>query len=154
MFKTKNKRSKEFKNSSQVIDIEEARDHRRLKREEATEKKSKSSKTKAVITERRATKKARRRMVFFLMFLIIIVIIGVSVFNIVLLKLNEARIEKEQLALLEQKARLEYEFSQIDSLEYIEQEARQQLKMIKPGEILYVLPKASTETTSTGIIPE
>lgn len=154
MFKRKNRRSKEFKNSSQVIDIEEARDNRRLKREEATEKKIKSSKPKTVMTERRATKKARRRMVFSLLFLTIIVIIGVSVFNIVLLKLNEARIEKEQFALLEQKARLEYEFSQIDSLDYIEQEARQQLKMIKPGEILYVLPKTNKETTSTGIIPE
>ena len=154
MFKRKKRRSKEFKNSGQVIDIEEVRDHRRRKREEAAEKKSKAPKTKTVITERRASKKARRRMVITIILIIVIVIIGVSVFNIVSFELNKARVEKEQEALLKQKARLENEFSQIDSLEYIELQARQQLKMIKPGEILYVLPDKSKETTSTGIIPE
>lgn len=154
MFKRKTKRSKKFKNSSHIIDIEEARQIRRHKREETAEKKNKGRKDKTLITERRASKKARRRMVYLLIFLFIICVIGYSAFNIVSLKLNEAKQQKEQGKLLEQRARLENEFSQIDSLEYIEQQARQQLKMIKPGEILYVLPDNSKETTSTGIKPE
>lgn len=154
MYTRKMRRSKEFKNSSQVIDIEEAREVRRHKREEAADKKNKGRKSKTVMTERRASKKARRRIVYLIIFLVIIIVIGVSVFNIVSLIINEAKLEKEQEALLQQKARLENELSQIDSLEYIEQQARQQLKMIKPGEILYVLPKINKESTNSGIIPD
>ena len=96
MFKRKKRRSKEFKNSGQVIDIEEVRDHRRRKREEAAEKKGKAPKTKTVITERRASKKARRRMVITIILIIVIVIIGVSVFNIVSFELNKARVERNR----------------------------------------------------------
>lgn len=154
MFKKKKRRSKEFKNSSQIIDIEDAREQRRRKRVEATDKKSKGRKTKIIMTERRAGKRARRRMVYLIIFLVIIGIIGASAFNIVSLKMNQAKIEKQQEDLLKQKARLENELLEIDSPEYIEQQARQQLKMIKPGELLYVLPDKSKGTTSTGIIPE
>jgi len=154
MYTRKKRRSKEFKNSSHVIDIEEAREIRKKKREEAAEKKNKGRKTKTVMTERRASKKARRRIVYTIILLVIIGVISASVFNIVSLKLNEVKLEKEQEALLQQKARLENELSQMDSLEYIEQQARQQLKMIKPGEILYVLPDMNKKTTNSGIIPD
>lgn len=155
MLKRKKRRSREFKNNSRVIDIDEARQRRKQKREEAAEKKYKVRKKKSVVTQRQAVKKARRRMVYFVIFLAILGIIAASVFNIISLKLTEAKTMKEQQALLEQKARLEKVYSQVNSPEYIEQEARQQLKMIKPGEILYVLPeKEKTETaTGGGIVP-
>lgn len=156
MFKKKKRRSREFKNSSQVIDIEEARQLRKRKREEAAEKKYKVQKSKSVITQRQAGKKARRRMVYLVIFLAIAGVIAASAFNIISLKLTEARTMKEQQALLEQKARLERIYSQVNSPEYIEQQARQQLKMIRPGEILYVLPEKdrSKKTTGGGIVPE
>ncbi|HVI39633.1 MAG TPA: septum formation initiator family protein [Anaerovoracaceae bacterium] len=154
MLKKKKRRSREFKNNIQVIDIEEARQVRKQKREEAAEKKYKVRKKKSVITERQAGKKARRRMVYFFIFLFIIGIITVSAFNIVSLKLTEARTVKEQQALMEQKTRLEKIYSQVNSPDYIEQQARQQLKMIRPGEILYVLPDKNKETTNGGIVPK
>ncbi|MBR0598320.1 FtsB family cell division protein [Sinanaerobacter chloroacetimidivorans] len=154
MFKRKKRRSKVYKNSSQVIDIEEARKGRKLKREAAIEKKNKVKKTKAVVTERQAGKKARRRMIYFAVFLVIIGLISASAINIVTLKINEAKALEEQQALLKQKERLETELSQINSPEYIEQQARQQLRMVKPGEILYVLPDKTKKTTSQGIVPE
>jgi cell division protein FtsB len=154
MLKKKKRRSREFKNSSQIIDIEEARQIRRQKREDASKKKDKERKTKSAVTERQAGKKARRRMVYFVIFLAMVGMIAVSAFNIVSLKLAEARTLKEQQELMEEKARLENIFSQVNSPEYIEQQARQQLKMIRPGEILYVLPENNEKTTGGGIVPK
>lgn len=154
MLKKKKRRSRTFKDNSRVIDIEEARTARRKRRDEATEKKNRAKRPKNVVNERRAGKIARRRMVYFIIFLAIACIIGVSAFHIVSLKLTEAKTMDEQKALLKQKERLEYEYSQLNNPEYIEQQARQQLKMIKPGEILYVLPEKKKATTSSGIIPE
>jgi cell division protein FtsB len=154
MLKKKKRRSREFKNSSQIIDIEEARQIRRQKREDASKKKDKERKTKSAVTERQAGKKARRRMVYFVIFLVMVGMIAVSAFNIVSLKLAEARTLKEQQELMEEKARLENIFSQVNSPEYIEQQARQQLKMIRPGEILYVLPENNEKTTGGGIVPK
>lgn len=154
MLNRKKRRSRAFKNNSQIIDIEDAREQRKRKRAEAAEKKNKGRKAINVITERRAGKKARRRMIYLVILLFIISIVGVSAFNIVSLKLNEARLIQQQEDLLNQKEKLEREFSQINSPEYIEQQARQQLKMVKPGELLYVLPDKDKHTTGSGIIPE
>lgn len=150
----KKRRSREYRNNSQVIDIEEARQSRKRKREEAAEKKHKVRKSKSVITERQAGKKARRRMVYFVVSLFIVGIITVSAINIIGLKLTETRIEKEQQELLDERAKLERVYSQVNSPEYIEQQARQQLKMIRPGEILYVLPEKETKATGGGIVPD
>lgn len=155
MLKRKKRRSREYKNSSQVIDINEARQRRKQKREAAAEKKYKVRKKKSVLTQRQAGKKARRRMVYFVITLVILGIIAASAFNIISLKLTEAKTMKEHQELLEQKARLEKVYSQVNSPEYIEQQARQQLKMIRPGEILYVLPdKEQKKTTGGGIVPD
>jgi cell division protein FtsB len=48
-------------------------------------------------------------------------------------------------ALEVEKAMLEYELQHVDSPEYIEQQARTMLKMIKPGEIFYVVPTGNEE---------
>lgn len=155
MLKKKKRRSREFKNNSQVIDIEEARQARKRKREDAAEKKYRVRKTKSVITQRQAGKKARRRMVYLVIFIAILGVIAASAFNIVSLKLTEAKTMKEQQALMEQKEKLERIYSQVNSPEYIEQQARQQLKMIQPGEILYILPEKDKkkEATGGGIVP-
>lgn len=149
----KKRRSREFKNNSQVIDIEVARQNRKRKREEVADKKYKVRKTKSVITERQAGKKARRRMVYFVVFLFIVGLVTVSAFQIISLKLTEARTLKEQQDLLNQKTRLERDYSQVNSPEYIEQQARQQLRMIRSGEILYVLPEKEAVVTGGGIVP-
>lgn len=158
MLKKKKRRSRSFKDNHQVIDLDEARQIRKQKREEAAKKKIKVKKAKSVVTERQAGKKARLRMVYFVIFLAIAGIIAASAFNIINLKNTEAKTLKEQQALLEQKARLEKTYSQVNSPEYIEQQARQQLKMIKPGEILYIMkePEQSKGKTTTGggIVPQ
>lgn len=157
MLKKKKRRSRSFKDNHQVIDLDEARQIRKQKREEAAKKKYKVKKTKSVVTERQAGKKARLRMVYFLIFLAIIGIIAASAFNIVNLKITEAKTLKEQQALQEQKARLDKIYSQVNSPEFIEQQARQQLRMIKPGEILYIMKESDQNkgktATGGGVVP-
>jgi cell division protein FtsB len=154
VFKKKKRRSREFRNSGQVIDLEEARQLRKQKREE-TAGKRKAQRSKSAVSKRKALKKNRRRLVYLAIFLGIAGIVAASVINIVSLRLTEASTMKEQQELMDQKARLERIYSQVNSPEYIEQQARQQLKMIKPGEILYVLPQKDNNKKATGggIVP-
>jgi len=133
------RRSREFKNS-QVIDIAAAREERRQRRALASAKKQQKEKRhKEEPSKRRAVKLARRRIVYGLIFIIISVIIGFAVFNLISLKIEEANAIAELEALKEERDRLEEELSHIDSDEYIEQQARRELRMILPGETLYVL---------------
>ena len=47
--------------------------------------------------------------------------------------------KKQNLALRKQKAELQNEFRNVNNRNYIEEQARIQLNMIKPGEVLYIL---------------
>jgi cell division protein FtsB len=60
--------------------------------------------------------------------------------NVVTLKMEERELLQQQRELEARKAELEEELTQVDETDYIEQQAREQLHMIKPGEILYLLP--------------
>ena len=51
---------------------------------------------------------------------------------------HELQVKKEQLE--QKKKELQEEKKAVSDNDYIEEQARKQLKMIKPGEILYVLP--------------
>lgn len=123
-----------------VIDIEKARDEKRKKRAEISQKRNKRDKTsKEGLSPRKTAKIYRRRLIYSTVFIIIAVIIGMSIFNVVSLKLEEDRALKELEALKREKQSLESELSTVDSKEYIEQQARSQLRMIYPDETLYVL---------------
>ena len=54
--------------------------------------------------------------------------------------MNQKQVEAEHEALLQEKIKLEEELNHVMDPKYIEQQARTQLRMIYPGEILYVLP--------------
>jgi cell division protein FtsB len=78
--------------------------------------------------------------------LVLLILAGVYAVRIVALKTNEARVTAEFEAAMDKKARLESELQHIDDPAYIEQQARTRLRMVKPGEIYYVLPENDGET--------
>ena len=126
--------------AKKVIDMEAARNERRQKRAFSNANKyQKEKQTKDLISRRRASKIFRRRVVYCSIFLILATVIGLSVYNLISLRLEEAKAEAELEGLLQEKEKLEEQLTHIDSKEYIEQKARQELKMILPGETLYVL---------------
>ena len=133
----KNRRSKEFKNNSQVIDMEEARARRQQKRRAEKEKKeekelrAKQQNTRGKRAIRRS--KTRRKIITGITIAIIALLVFLLVFNIISLKKEQYDTKKEQQALKQQKAELQKELENAETPENIEAQARQQLRLIKPG---------------------
>ena len=79
------------------------------------------------------------RMAVFAIVVILAVIVGMSVKNVLELSIEQHNLKKENASLKEKKAALEQEFENINDKNYIEQQARKQLNMVKPGEIVYII---------------
>ena len=142
MFKRKIRRSREFNKNNKVIDFEEAREARKKKREEVARERQASKREKREEPSRRTiSQKNRARNFFAALMIIVVAVIGFSVFNIISVnqQLAEAIAEKDRLT--DEKESLESELENVDNQEYVEQQARILLKMIKPGEIYYVVPE-------------
>jgi cell division protein FtsB len=103
-------------NPSQVIDINEVIDEKRARRSFVT----------------------TRRFVITVAVIILAVFAFISVREIQDLK-KDSEASKAELALKqEQKANLESELAGMDDPSYIEKQARERLRMVKPGEIIYI----------------
>ncbi len=151
MFTKKRRRSRKLR-EEKVIDFESAREARKQKRAAIFEKKnSKKTKAKAEISERKQTKRNRKRMVYACVILCIAAIIGISLYNVAKLHKEYTEVLAEKEALEKEKERLTQELNNVNDPEYIDQQARKQLKMIKPGEIMYILPQNVEETTEEAI---
>lgn len=90
--------------------------------------------------KRVSAQKRRRRLIYFAVFAVALVVIFFTIQNVISLKMEERELLQQQRELEARKAELEEELTQVDETDYIEQQAREQLHMIKPGEILYLLP--------------
>ncbi|MDY2959861.1 MAG: cell division protein FtsL [Hornefia sp.] len=93
---------------------------------------------------RRKKKKIRLNIGRLIVVAIVVILVGVTSFSvkkIVNLKMEQNQLKSEQTSLKEKKEKLEDELKHIDSESYIEEQARKQLNMIKPGEILYMIEK-------------
>lgn len=79
-----------------------------------------------------------------LVMVLVIVLMGATVFKIV--SLNKERIDtrKQQEELIKEKKDLQQQLDSINDPENLEKQARDQLRLIKPGEILYMFPKEMT----------
>lgn len=154
----KKRRSRAFKEKGRetgaVIDIGDAREERRKRREEEQKrkqkKKSAGKQQKEAASGRRAGKAVKRRLVYLLVLVVILAVSSFSVYNLISQKaaLNEAKAKQEELQ--KEKEKLQQELTQVNSDEYVEQQARKQLNMIKPGELLFVVDDGS-ETTESGV---
>jgi len=154
MFKQKKRRSKEFKDSDKIIDLEQARAERRERRKLAADKKLNKSRRNALgeLSERKVNKRNRKRLIYFCIILGIIVVIGWSVFHVYSLQKEYKGIVAQNKALKEKKQDPTEELGNVNNPEYVEQQAREQLKMVKPGEVMYILPPK--DTTGTAIVPK
>lgn len=147
----KKRRSSQFKDSSQVIDIEEAR----RKRQEKRNKHNRTAKAAAGHTNkpvRASIKHNRRRRAIIYAAIIgcIIAVVGFSVFNIVSLKQEQKDIKQQQEELKALKAEKEQELKHINDPDYIEQQARAQLRLVLPGEKIYVFPSVEKSDKNEG----
>lgn len=145
----KRRRSSEFRNNSQVIDMEEARRRRQEKRRseqrksEEREREAARRNTRGKMAIRRS--RNRRRLMIGLIVMFVIALISFSVINIISLKKEQHDMKEQKQELLDEKDELTKELENANDLENIEEQARDQLRLIKPGEKIYVFPEEITE---------
>lgn len=96
--------------------------------------------------KRVSARKRRRRLIYLAVVTAALLLVFFTVQNIIGLKMEERELLQEQRELEARKAELEEELTRVDETDYIEQQAREQLHMIKPGEILYLLPEHEEKT--------
>lgn len=90
-------------------------------------------------TKRKLKKVSRNIFISLMMVLIVLSIAGISIFRIIDLKIEEHQLLAQQEALISEKEKLKEQLANVNNPEFIEQEARKQLKLIMPGETLYIL---------------
>lgn len=90
-------------------------------------------------------KRIRRRLIYSALILFLIGVIGVSAFKVINLVMEKEEAELRLTVLEREKALLEEELARVGSDEYIEQQAREQLNMVMPGETLYILKDKDRE---------
>lgn len=95
--------------------------------------------------KRKLKQVSRNIFIYLVMALFVISIAGFSIFRIVDLKLEERELLAEQQALIQEKEKLKEQLANVNNPEFIEQEARKQLKLIMPGETLYILKDDTDE---------
>ena len=71
-----------------------------------------------------------------------------SVQRMVALTQERARVQAQLDELEKRRSELENELLMVNSDEYVEQQARSQLHMIRPGEVLYIVPSSTEYTTA------
>ena len=149
----KRRRSKEFKNNSQVIDMEQARAQRLEKRRAERQREEKKAqeaarrKTRGKMAIRRS--RNRRRLMIGIVVMVIIGLISFSVINIISLKREQHDMEQQKQELEEEKEQLSKELENAGDLQNLEEQARDQLRLIKPGEKIYIFPEEITQTEET-----
>lgn len=138
----KKRRSSQFKDSSQVIDIEEARQKRQEKRSRQHKRVQSGQKSTPNRPVRRSIiqGKRRRNLIYTAIIIAIIAVIGVSVYNIVSLKHEQKQLISQQQELEDQKKELAEELKHLNDKDYIEEQARAQLRLVMPGEKIFVFP--------------
>ena len=180
----KKRRSSKFKDSSTVIDMDQARQERQERHEkrsrekrarEEREQKKKELRDEAQPTRTKRSvgrvtnagprpgasgqrldrrkmtlrrRKRNRQLIFVGVVIALVVLVGFSLGNIIMLKHDLHVAKKEQAEYEEEKAQLEKDVEEMDDLQNLEEQARNQMRLIKPGETLYIFPENMTTTGS------
>ena len=122
----------------QIIDFDLAREERRKKRRKKLEKKAHLEKN--VVSKRRTAKRRRYAILTTALIFFVAALVASSGIKLWRLSREKQATQTKLDNLLENKAELQNELTQLESEEYIEREARSELHMIFPGEILYMVP--------------
>lgn len=149
----KGKRLREFEKNNREFNISEAQRQRREKHSAERERKKLREVSAAEADGKgKAGKKGKKknkivdvkRFITGVIILIFITSIVVSGVKILKLQSERDKLLETRATLTELKEDLTAEMEQIDSAEYMERQARKELKMIKSGEILFLVSDEET----------
>ena len=131
-------RSRDFHRNNEVIDFDRAREKRRRARAEKAERVYQAR--KEAPSQRKAAKKKRRLLIYAAVIVLVVAAISVSAVEIISLEKEKAQLATEQAELKKELEAAKDELANTDDPDYIEQQVREKLNMVYPGEIIYVLP--------------
>lgn len=107
-------------------------------RKKTDEREEKKARLKNSTKNRDAERRVQKTMVIIFVIVLIFVVVK-GVISFVELKSQQKEVEAKYESLVSEKEELENTLEYINTPEYIEKAARDMLKMVMPGEILYVL---------------
>jgi len=90
------------------------------------------------------------RIILTVIVVVLIAVVGMSIKNVFDLRAEQKKLQHEQKLLLQEKEALKEELKNVNDLDYIEEQARIQLRMIKPGEILYITESTLKDNIKAG----
>jgi len=125
--------------------LDDALSERQKERKQARAPKLKKKELEAEKAEASEQNKKKRRKFFFIVVIVLAIIValfGKSFWQIYELKKEKAEAEAKLDGINDDIGRLEEELKRVSDPEYIMQEARNRLRMILPGEKLYVVRKS------------
>ena len=131
-------RSRDFHRNNEVIDFDQAREKRRRARAEKAERVYQAR--KEAPSQRKAAKKKRRLLIYAAVIVLVVAAISVSAVEIISLEKEKAQLATEQAELKKELEAAKDELAITDDPDYIEQQVREKLIMVYPGEIIYVSP--------------
>lgn len=70
--------------------------------------------------------------------LTVLIMLAISAYKILAVQKKQAELVSRQKELIQERERLSRELLKVEDPKYIEEQARTQLKMVRPGELLYV----------------
>ena len=131
-------RSRDFHRNNEVIDFNQAREKRRRARAEKAERVYQAR--KEAPSQRKSAKKRRRLLIYAAVVVFVVAAISVSAVEIISLEKEKAQLAAEQAELKKELEAARDELANTDDPDYIEQQVREKLNMVYPGEIIYVSP--------------
>ena len=154
--KSKGRKAK-FDKKNGVVDLEEYRQERSRKSREDNSKRREEPAEETPVEAKPARhgkkKKYRRKklsrtrvIVYVVVICVLAGMIGYSTYNIYKVQSAHNELLAEQTKLTKEKKEYQAILKNIDNSDYVEQEARDKLKMVMPGETLYVLPESSDDS--------
>lgn len=148
----KGKRLREFEKNNRTYNFAESSERRKKKYAYISQKRDKTVSKKEELDQNKAEKRKKKlkivnmkRFVANVIILIFIASVGMSAINIVKLTIQRNELQAKNAELIKIKEDLTSEMDFINSAEYIEQQARKELRMIKENELLFVVSEEDKE---------
>lgn len=137
----KKSRLHEFEKNNRVINIEQARQERRTRLDEQKQKNGIVPAVELDIVEK--TKKRKVKINYFRLAIIVGVLLLIAYFGVSALRIVQLEQEKEEVTayneeLQRTKENLTNELENVNLPDYIEGQAREGLKLVKPNELLFI----------------
>lgn len=93
-----------------------------------------------IVMKKRKTKKNKFKLIIYILLAALLIYFATAAIKIVNLNAERNRAATENEELQQKKEALELQLENINSPDYIESQARSDLKLIKPNELLFIFP--------------